>query len=115
LLHEVWPSVEARLLTPEGLRWAAGLKLPGHGRFQVDSLLAVIAALEAQLDTIDVELRRFARGDPALPGVAVNLRDRPDTRLPLLAEIGEACRAEPLAQAEKLIHLADGLSCPFRR
>ena len=28
LLHEGWPCSRARLLTPEGLRWAAALKLP---------------------------------------------------------------------------------------
>jgi hypothetical protein len=42
------------------LRWAAGLRLPEHARLQVDSLLAVMAALEVQLDTVDAELRRFA-------------------------------------------------------
>ena len=82
LLHEGWPCAKSRLLTPPGLRWAAALKLSEHARLQVDSLLAVIAALEAQLDTVDGELRRFARTDAALPGVAIDLRDRPDPRLP---------------------------------
>src|SRR5215218_2548806 len=63
LLHEGWPCSKPRLLTPEGLRWVASLRLPAHGRLQIDSLLAVIAALEVQLDTIDAELRRFARAD----------------------------------------------------
>jgi transposase len=63
LLHEGWPCSKARLLTPEGLRRAAALKLPEHARVQVDWLLAVIAALEAPLETIAAELRRFARAD----------------------------------------------------
>src|SRR5438477_218243 len=63
LMHEGWPCSKARLLTPEGLRWAAALKLPDHARLQVDSLLAIIGALETQLDTADAELRRFARVD----------------------------------------------------
>ncbi len=45
------------------MRWAASLKLPRRARLQVDSLLAVMAALEAQLDVVDTELRRFARND----------------------------------------------------
>src|SRR5213080_5039369 len=32
LLHEGWPCPKARLLTPQGLRWAAALKLSEHGR-----------------------------------------------------------------------------------
>jgi hypothetical protein len=38
LLDEGWPCSKARLLTPEGLRWAVALKLPEHARLQVDSL-----------------------------------------------------------------------------
>jgi transposase len=44
LLHEGWPCAKARLLTPEGMRWAASLRLPAHARLQVDSLLAPITA-----------------------------------------------------------------------
>src|SRR5256885_11790677 len=61
LLHEGWPCPKARLLTPQGLRWASALKLSEHGRLQVDSLLAIIAALEVQLDTVDAELYRAVR------------------------------------------------------
>jgi len=82
LLHERWPRSRPNLLRPPGLRWAAALQLPEHARLQVDSLLAVMAALETQLDTVDTELRRFARFRRALPGVAVDLRDRADHRLP---------------------------------
>src|SRR5438445_2945395 len=52
LLHEGWPCSKARLLTPPGLRWAAALRLSEHARLQVDSLLVVMAALAAQLDTV---------------------------------------------------------------
>src|SRR5881296_2658314 len=44
LLHEGWPCPKSRLLTPAGMRWTAALKLSEHGRLQVDSLLAIIAA-----------------------------------------------------------------------
>ena len=39
LLHEGWPCSRSRLLSVEGLRWAAGLRLPDHARLHVDSLL----------------------------------------------------------------------------
>jgi len=77
LLHEGWPCPKSRLLTPAGMRWTAALKLSEHGRLQVDSLLAIIAALEVQLDTVDSELHRRA-----VPGAAIDLRDRADPRLP---------------------------------
>jgi transposase len=61
LLHEGWPCSRSNLLRPPGLRWAAALQLPAQARLQVDSLLSVMAALQEQLDTVDAELRRFAR------------------------------------------------------
>lgn len=63
LAHEGWPCARQRLLSVEGLRWVAGLKLPEHARLQIDALLAVMSALEVQLDGVDAELRRFARAD----------------------------------------------------
>src|SRR6266540_6679388 len=46
LLHEGWPCSRSNLLRPPGRRWAAALQLSEHARLQVDSLLAVMAALE---------------------------------------------------------------------
>jgi transposase len=90
LLHEGWPCAKARLLTPEGMRWAAALKLPEHARLQVDSLLAVVAALETQLDTIDAELRRVARADERCRALRSIYGIGPILACHLLAEIGEA-------------------------
>jgi len=55
LLHEGWPCSRSNVLRPQGLRWAAALQLREHARLQVDSLLSVMAALEAQLDMVDME------------------------------------------------------------
>ena len=77
---------------PEGMRWAAALKLPEHARVQVDSLLALIAALETQLDTVDAELRRFARTDPCCQALQSIYGIGPILACHLLAEIGEARR-----------------------
>jgi transposase len=103
LLHEGWPCSKARLLTPEGLRWATSLRLPEHARLQVDSLLSVISALEVQLDTVDAELRRFARGDQRCQALQSIYGIGPILSCHLLAEIGEACR---FRRAEQITRLA---------
>lgn len=105
LAHEGWPCSRSRLLTREGLRWAAGLRLPEHAGLQVDSLLAVIAALEAQLDTVDAELRRFARGDERCRALQAIYGIGPILACHLLAEIGEACRFRRAGQITRLAGL----------
>src|SRR5213596_3099794 len=105
LLHEGWPCSKARLLTPEGMRWAASLRLPAHARLQVDSLLAIIGALEAQLGTVDAELRRFARGDQRCQALQSIYGIGPILACHLLAEIGEACRFRRADQITRLAGL----------
>jgi transposase len=103
LMHEGWPCSKARLLTPEGMRWAASLRLPAHARLQIDSLLAIIGALEAQLDTVDAELRRFARNDQRCQALQTIYGVGPILACHLLAEIGEASR---FRRAEQITRLA---------
>ena len=103
LLHEGWPCSKSNLLRPPGLRWAASLRLPAPARLQVDSLLAVMAALEAQLDTVDSELRRFARGDERCQALQSIYGIGPILACHLLAEIGEARR---FRRAEQITRLA---------
>lgn len=105
LAHEGWPCSKSRLLTREGLRWAAALRLPEHARLQVDSLLSVIAALEAQLDTVDAELRRFARGDERCRALQSIYGIGPILACHLLAEIGEARRFRRAGQITRLAGL----------
>ena len=92
LLHEGWPCSKSNLLRPPGLRWAASLKLPAHARLQVDSLIAVMAALEAQLEEVDAELRRVARDDERCQALQSIYGVGPIIACHLLAEIGEARR-----------------------
>jgi transposase len=85
------------------LRWAAALRLSEHARVQVDSLLAAIGALETQLDTIDAELRRFARADERCRALQSIYGIGPILACHLLAEIGEASR---FRRAEQITRLA---------
>jgi transposase len=105
LAHEGWPCSKSHLLTVQGLRWAASLRLPEHARLQVDSLLAVIAALEAQLDTVDAELRRFARGDERCQALQSIYGIGPILACHLLAEIGETRRFRRAGQITRLAGL----------
>ena len=105
LLHEGWPCAKSRLLTPEGMRWAAALKLPEHARIQVDSLLAVIAALETQLESVDSELRRFARADERCQALQTIYGVGPILACHLLAEVGEASRFRRPSQITRLAGL----------
>jgi len=103
LAHEGWPCAKQRLLTVEGLRWVAGLKLPEHARLQVEALLSVMSALEAQLDGVDAELRRFARADERCQALQSIYGVGPILACHLLAEIGEARR---FRRAEQITRLA---------
>jgi transposase len=105
LLHEGWPCSRSQLLRPPGLRWAAALRLPAHARLQVDSLLAVMAALQEQLDTVESELRRFARDDERCQALQSIYGIGPILACHLLAEIGEARRFRHPAQITRLAGL----------
>jgi transposase len=105
LLHEGWPCSRSNLLRPPGLRWAAALCLSADARLQVDSLLAVMAALEAQLDTVDGELRRFARHDQRCQALQSIYGIGPILARHLLAEIGEARRLRHPDQITRLAGL----------
>jgi transposase len=81
------------------------LRLPEHARLQVDSLLAVMAALEAQLETVGAELRRFAREDERCQALQSIYGIGPILACHLLAEIGEARRFRRAEQVTRLAGL----------
>lgn len=105
LLNEGWPCSKSRLLTPAGRRWVTALSLSAHARLQVDSLLAIIDALEQQLDTVDGELRRFARADQRCQALQTIYGVGPILACHLLAEIGQACRFRRAGQITRLAGL----------
>ena len=78
---------------------------PSTADSRVDSLLAVIAALEGQLDTVDAELRRFARGDERCRALQSIYGVGPILACHLLAEIGEARRFRRAGQITRLAGL----------
>jgi transposase len=92
LAHEGWPCSRGRLLTTEGRRWVAALELDAHVRGQVEVIVAVMAALEEQLELVEGELRRFARGDQRCRALETIFGVGPILACHLLAEIGDARR-----------------------
>jgi hypothetical protein len=57
LTHEGRPCGRGRLLTVSGQQWASALALPAPARASVEAMLAVIGALEQQIELLDRELR----------------------------------------------------------
>lgn len=92
LAHEGWPCARGRLLTTEGRRWVAALTLDAHVRAQVDVIVAVMAALEEQLELVESELRRHARADQRCQALQTIFGVGPILACHLLAEIGDARR-----------------------
>jgi transposase len=92
LTHEGWPCARGRLLTKQGQRWVAALELDQHVRAQVDAIVAVMAALEEQLELVEGELRRFARTDQRCRALETIFGVGPILACHLLAEIGDARR-----------------------
>jgi len=92
LAHEGWPCARGHLLTPAGRRWVIGIQLDPVVRAQVDVMLAVIGALDQQLQEVESGLRRFARADRRCQALQSIFGVGPIFACHLLAEIGEARR-----------------------
>jgi transposase len=110
LQHEGWPCQRARLLTAEGRRWAAALALPPATRAHVDALLRLIAAVEAELGPLELELRRFARSDRRCQALQTIFGVGPILACHILAELGQASRfrrARQVARAAGLDPVVD--------
>src|SRR2546428_607450 len=59
-----WPWGSAGLLTACGRRWVQGLALPPASRAQAELIVRLIEQLERETETLEAELRRFAKTDP---------------------------------------------------
>src|SRR6266568_2200645 len=98
LTHEGWPCARGRLLTAEGRRWVDALNLEPYVRTQVEVMLAMIAALEQQLELLERELRNFARADQRCQALETIFGVGPILACHLLAEIGDAHRFQRARQ-----------------
>jgi len=102
LTQEGWPCDRARLLTAAGRRWVAGLALPAASAMHAQILLATVEHFDAQLRTIENELRRFAKQDARCQRLETIFGVGPIIACHLLAEIGEASRFRRARQIVRL-------------
>ena len=83
---------EGGLFTAKGLAWVRGLELPEGARGTVDRFLRLFDAVDAELESLDVQLRTLAHHDDrvrllmTLPGVAHGVA------LTLIAALGDITR-----------------------
>jgi transposase len=90
--HEGWPCARRHLLTSEGRRWVLALQLDPGLQAQVEVMVTVITALDQQLQTVESELRRFARADRRCQTLETIFGVGPILACHLLAEIGDVHR-----------------------
>jgi transposase len=105
LTQEGWPCERARLLTAVGRRWVEGLALPPASRAHAQLLVRLIELLEHESETVEVELRRFAKTDPRCQRLIGIFGVGPIIACHLLAEIGEASRFRRARQVVRLAGL----------
>src|SRR5215218_4812683 len=105
LTHEGWPCGRGRLLTVSGHQWASALSLPTPARASVDAMLAIIRALDEQIELLDRELRQLARSDRRLQALCAIFGVGPVLAAHILAELGEAARFRRARQAVRLAGL----------
>src|SRR5215217_5335926 len=102
LTHEGWPCGRGRLLTVSGQRWASALALPAPARASVEAMLAIIRALDHQIELLDRELRQLARSDPRLQALCAIFGVGPVLAAHILAELGDVTRFRRARQVVRL-------------
>jgi transposase len=105
LTQEGWPCKRERLLTREGRRWASALALPALARVQVELYLRLLETLDAEIATLEGELRRFARADRRCQALETIYGVGPIIASHLLAEIGDPGRFRRARQITRLAGL----------
>jgi transposase len=100
--HEGWPCGRGRLLTVSGQQWASALALPAPARASVDAMLAIIRAVDEQIELLDRELRRLARSDRRLQALCAIFGVGPLLAAHILAELGDVKRFRRPRQVVRL-------------
>jgi transposase len=93
LTHEGWPCGRGWLMTVSGHRWAAALSVPAPIRASVEAMLAIIRALDEQIELLDPELRQLARSDRRLQSLCAIFGVGSVLASHILAELGDVRRA----------------------
>ena len=103
LVQEGWPCQRGHLLTQQGLRWAAALRMHPAARQVADVYRRRIDELAVELEPIDQQLRRFARSDRRCQALIGIYGVGPIIACHLVAEIGDVRR---FRRARQLVRAA---------
>ena len=119
LYHHGCPK-RGDLINQAGLTWLAAQRLPASAGEQVTIALAMIDALERQLDPLDKELCAYARRQPGCKALLAHYGIGPLTAVTILAELGDPCRFSSSRQAVRFaglditVHQSDQRRAPGR-
>src|SRR3954462_14137969 len=119
LYHHGYPH-RGDLINRDGLSWLASQTLPACASEQVTVALAMIAALDLQLVSLDKELRAFARRQPGCRALMVHYGIGPVTAVTIVAELGDANRFSSSREAVRYaglditVHQSDQRRAPGR-
>jgi transposase len=119
LYHHGAPK-RSGLIGEEGRAWLEGLRLPAQAREQITVGLAMVDAIQAQMDPLDRELRAYARRQPGCLALQAHYGIGPLTSVTILAELGDADRfsssraAVRYAGMDITVHQSDSRRAPGR-
>ena len=105
LTDEGWPCGRGRLLTVSDQRWASALSLPTPAQASVEAMLAIVRALDEQIELLDRELRQLARSDPRLQALCAIFGVGRVLAAHILAELGDVRRFRRARPAVRLAGL----------
>jgi transposase len=110
LVHEGFPCARGRLLTAAGQQWVGTLALPAASQANAAVMLAMIAAIEQQLEMLDARLRAQAREDPRLRALDRLFGVGPVLAAHILAEVGDGRRFHRARQVVRIAGLDPAVS-----
>jgi transposase len=104
LFHHGLPD-RSQLLTADGRAWLASIHLPAVARQAVDLALRMIDHLEVELDLLDTQLARIARGQPGCQALQRRYGVGWLTAVAIWAEFGDVRRFANSRQAVRFCGL----------
>jgi transposase len=104
LFHHGLPE-RSQLLTTDGRAWLARVQLPGVARQAVELALRMIDHLEGELDRLDTDLARIARGQPGCQALQRRYGIGWLTAVSIWAEFGDVRRFANSRQAVRFCGL----------
>jgi transposase len=104
LFHHGLPE-RCGLLTADGRAWLTGVQLPTVARGTVDLALRMIEGIDTELDTLDTQLHRIARGQPGCQALMRRYGIGWLTAVAIWAEFGDVRRFANARQAVRFTGL----------